>query len=111
MIYAFVAAGFAIVVAAVLTGRCALRSPIRHRWYWAFLSILCSPGVSLDTGTGLVSTHILPIIFFGLAYERHANGMLVSVGLPMGALLFRQRRRMLIARAFPAMSDDALDTK
>lgn len=101
--------GLSSMVFCVLTAWRAYRSPIRGRWLWTLVSATCAPVVVLDTASGAISTHLLASVLLGMSYMPSGNGWLLTVGVPAGALLFRQRQRQLVADAFPALSEEALD--
>ena len=86
----------------------AFRSPILHPWWWTFVCVLCAPVTSFNIDTGALSTNVLSGVLFGIGYW-HAlpNGpTVVQTGFPVGALLFLQRRRRLIAAARPMLAED-----
>lgn len=102
-------AGIASLIFCVATARRAWRSPIRHRWWWTFVCIVCAPVMTYNGKTGSVSTSMFSASLFGLGVGTNWNGGWVQFAPPLGALVFLQRRRALIAAALPARSDADLD--
>lgn len=98
-------AGIASLIVSVATARRAWRSHIRHRWWWTFVCLVCAPVMTYDGRTGRVSTSVLSASLFGLGVGTNPNGGWVQFAPPLGALLFLQRRRALIAAACQARSD------
>ena len=100
--YLFGALGLASAIYSISTARLAYRSPIERRWLWVLCSLACSPTVRLDTATGSIGTQLISVTLLGLGWVSTPAGSIVIVAFPAGALLFRQRRRSLIARNYPA---------
>lgn len=111
MRWVLIVLGLASMAFCVVTAWQAYRSPIRRRWLWTLVCATCAPIVVFDTGSGAVSTHLLAFVLLGMSYTAGENGWLLTVGLPAGALLFRQRQRQLVADAFPALSEEELERR
>ena len=105
-----VLAAAAVLAFSVLTAIKAFRSRIRHPWFWAFVSLLAAPVMTMNWTTGQVGTELLTIQLFGVGAVRPLSGSTwyVSVAFPVGALLFRNRRRQLIREHRPLVPDDQL---
>jgi hypothetical protein len=109
MPYAFAVFGLAVLAFALRIAWMALRSPVRHRYWWAFVSTVCAPTISLDLNTGAISSHLFSFVILGVSWVQGGTGSLIDLGVPCGALLFLQRRRQLVAAAYPALSEEALE--
>ena len=94
----------------VRTAWVAFRSPINHPYWWAFVSLLGTPVTTLTWGTGAIDTRILTVQFpiLGFTFGGPDIPTLLAIGFPVGALVFRQRRRSLIARRYPARPENQL---
>ena len=88
----------------------AFRSPIRHPWWWAFVSVLCGPVTTICVEGCTLSTKLLAVIVLGVAYGHSVpdGHTVIQLGFPAGALLFRSRRRQLLAAARPMLAEDQL---
>ena len=103
------AAGIASACYVLATVALAWRTPIPRRWVWLLISLVCAPTVTVGRVSRPLDLDLFAVVILGIAWGHGADGSTVSVGLPLGALLFRQRRRALIAAAFPARASNTLD--
>jgi hypothetical protein len=89
----------------------AARSPIQRRWWWVFVCLLAAPTTAFDWGSGAIATSLFHIQLFGAGFQTHgADGPTdVNLAFPLGAVLFRHRRRRLIRQARPMLAEDDLD--
>jgi hypothetical protein len=110
MRYILLLGGLLIAVFAVRTAILAFRSPIRHRWWWTFICLLCAPVTTFNVDTGTLSTDLLSVLLFGVGYwQTLPDGpTIIQVGFPAGALLFLSRRRKLVSAARPMLAEDQL---
>ena len=101
MRYVLLLSGVLIAALAVRTAVVAFRSPIRHRWWWTFISLLCAPVTTFTVDTGTLSTNLLSVLLFGIGYWHTlpSGPTIIEVGFPAGALLFLSRRRKLVSAA------------
>jgi hypothetical protein len=108
--YLFLIVGLLVVLFTLRTAVTAFRSPIRHPWWWTFVSLLCAPVTTLNVDAGTLSSNLLSVLLFGVGYW-HAlpNGpTIIQVGFPAGALLFLSRRRKLVSAWRPMLAEDKL---
>lgn len=107
---AFILLGLVSLGFCLVTARLALRSPIRHRYWWTFVSLLAAPVLTMNWAGGSLSTRVLGIQLLGVGFQLGVNGAptWLSVAPPIGAILFRQRRRELIRKHRPLVAEDQL---
>ena len=103
-------AGFSVAAFCVWTAFRAARSPIRHPFGWAFISLLCAPVTTFNLDTGSVHTGLFSLDLFGIGYTQLSphGPTLLSLAFPVGAFLFLSRRRSLVAAAHPMMPENQL---
>jgi hypothetical protein len=106
----FVVLAFAVPAFCLATARLALRSAIAHRYWWAFISLLASPVMTLGWDSNWFTTRVLTVQLLGVGFQIGAAGTpsWLAVALPSGALLFRQRRRELMRAHRPLLAEDML---
>jgi hypothetical protein len=104
-----IAAAF-VVVFSILSAVFAYRSEIRHRVLWAFLCLLGSPVTTMNWSTGAVGTRLLrvQVLGVGAVKPRPDAPWFLSVAFPVGAVLFRARRKKLIAAHRPLRAEDQI---
>ena len=106
----FVVLAFAVPAFCLMTARLALRSSIAHRYWWAFVSLLGSPVMTLGWDANWFTTRVLTVQFLGVGFQIGAVGTpsWLAVAIPTGALVFRQRRRDLLRAHRPLLAEDQL---
>ena len=110
MRYVFLGVGLLVVLFTLRTAVTAFRSPIRHPWWWTFVSLLCAPVTTLNVDAGTLSLDLLSVLLLGVGYW-HAlpsGPTVIQVGFPVGALLFLNRRRKLVRAWRPMLAEDKL---
>lgn len=106
----FVVIGLTSLAFCLATAWLALRSPIRHRYWWSFVSLLAAPVMTMNWAGGKLSTSVLAVQLLGIGFQLGIDGAStwLSVAPPVGALLFRQRRRGLIRKHRPMLAENQL---
>jgi hypothetical protein len=99
-----------VLVFSLITAVYAYRSDIRLRKTWAFIAILGTPVTIMNWRTGTFVTRALSVQVLGVGAVRPGSEApwFLRVAFPMGAVLFRTRRRALIAAHRPLRSDDQI---
>ena len=94
-----------ILVALVLC----VRSKVRRRWLWMIFILVGLGKFSLNWSTGQWEVAPVSILLFGAAYMRASSyaPVIVSVGMPVGAIVFLLLRRRLQRRASSELPGDA----
>src|SRR6266581_3491196 len=89
----------------------AYRSPIRRRWLWILISLLGAPVTTMNWTTGEIATRALTVQLLNVGVVRPGPTApwFLSVAFPIGAFLFLNRRRRLVATARPLLAEDQLD--
>jgi hypothetical protein len=107
---AILATAVGVLAFGLWTAWIAFRSPIGHRYWWAFVSLLGAPVASFNWSSGLSDTTImlfqLPPVWFSTGSAD--DQAWIAVAFPLGAVLFRQRRRRLVGERFPMRAEDKL---
>jgi hypothetical protein len=89
-----------ILAISLVTAIIAASSPIRHKWIWAVIALLGSPGVTVDWDTGAFLDRVAMIQVLSVGVSRSTEPgrhWHLTVTLPLGAVIFLARRRALIA--------------
>jgi hypothetical protein len=107
---ATIATAVAVMAFGFRTAWVAMRSPIGHPYWWAFVSLLGAPVTTVDWWTGRVTTAVFSVQFLNAGFGAGPPGTpaWIAVAFPVGALLFRQRRRHLVGERFPARPESHL---
>jgi len=99
-----VAGEIALMVYALV--RCAMTPLRRRKWMW-ILFVLCGfGGLTFNWTNGAIDYRILNVQLFGIGFSKGGPyaPWLLSLSLPVGALVFLARRRHLVAMATAAAS-------
>jgi hypothetical protein len=88
----------------------AYRSDIRRRLLWALVCLVGGPVTTMNWETGALRTRMMSVQLLGVAAIKPGPSApwFVSVAFPFGAVLFRTRRKRLIADHHPLRAEDQI---
>lgn len=71
------------------------RTPMRHRWWWAFVALIGVGQVAVDWTSGEILTRPFFVLLLSAGLERdgQVGPWIMSIAFPVGAILALERRR------------------
>ena len=106
--YLFLAALAGVLVLVLVALVLCARSKVRRRWLWIIFILIGLGKFSLNWSTGQWEIAPASILLLGAAYMRASSyaPVIVSFGLPVGAIIFLMLRPRLQRRASPELPGD-----
>ena len=100
----FLAAALLIAAFSITTAVVCWRTPIpRRKWLWRIFVLVSFGSLSLNWATGELRYQIFNFLLFGAAFTKGFYGpVLLTLGFPLGAIVFWWRRKAWLTPPAPA---------